>query len=124
MSNKPSNKQLHNSTRRIEINLPFQSSLTNKFISNKIKTTKYTWFTFLPKTLYEQFRSIANFYFLFLALLQASGTFALISPAIAILPLAVIVLLTALKDAFEDGRRRSSDETVNNSTTYCAWSTY
>lgn len=31
---------------------------------NRIKTTKYSLITFLPKNLLEQFRRIANFYFL------------------------------------------------------------
>lgn len=32
--------------------------------NNRIKSTKYTLITFLPKNLLEQFRRIANFYFL------------------------------------------------------------
>lgn len=32
--------------------------------SNRIKSTKYTFATFLPRNLMEQFQRIANFYFL------------------------------------------------------------
>ncbi len=35
-----------------------------KYKSNRIKTSKYNLFNFLPKNLFEQFRRIANFYFL------------------------------------------------------------
>lgn len=37
---------------------------------NALKTTKYTLLTFLPKNLFEQFRRIANFYFLIVAVIQ------------------------------------------------------
>ncbi|KAI8854149.1 hypothetical protein BC829DRAFT_218752 [Chytridium lagenaria] len=33
------------------------------FPSNKVRTSKYTILTFIPKNLFEQFRSVANFYF-------------------------------------------------------------
>ncbi len=38
--------------------------------SNKIKTSRYTIITFLPKNLFEQFRRAANCYFLFIMILQ------------------------------------------------------
>lgn len=36
----------------------------NEHADNRIKSTKYTLITFLPKNMLEQFRRIANFYFL------------------------------------------------------------
>ena len=38
--------------------------------NNYISTSKYNVFTFLPKNLFEQFRRIANAYFLCLLILQ------------------------------------------------------
>lgn len=38
--------------------------------NNAIKTSKYNIFTFLPLNLFEQFRRLANAYFLFLMMLQ------------------------------------------------------
>ncbi|KAG0484211.1 hypothetical protein HPP92_008290, partial [Vanilla planifolia] len=35
-----------------------------KYDLNYVSTTKYTLATFLPKSLFEQFRRVANFYFL------------------------------------------------------------
>lgn len=40
--------------------------------NNRIKSTKYTIFTFLPQNLLEQFRRIANFYFLVMVIISAS----------------------------------------------------
>ena len=37
---------------------------------NEIKTYKYSTFTFLPKCLFEQFRRVANVYFLAISVLQ------------------------------------------------------
>src|SRR3989338_700372 len=37
-----------------------------KFKKNKISTTKYNLLTFIPKNLIEQFKRIANLYFLFI----------------------------------------------------------
>lgn len=37
---------------------------------NRIKSTKYTFITFLPQNLLEQFRRIANFYFLVMTIIS------------------------------------------------------
>jgi hypothetical protein len=42
--------------------------------NNHIKTSKYTFLTFLPLNLFEQFQRLANFYFLCLLILQVSCT--------------------------------------------------
>lgn len=41
-----------------------QKKVKEQHADNRIKSTKYTLITFLPKNLLEQFRRIANFYFL------------------------------------------------------------
>ncbi|CCH40628.1 phospholipid-translocating ATPase [Wickerhamomyces ciferrii] len=81
---------------------------------NEIRTTKYTPFSFLPKNLFFQFQNIANVYFLFLIILGAFQIFGVQSPGLAAVPLCVIVVITAIKDAFEDSRRTISDLEVNN----------
>ncbi|KAJ3012869.1 UNVERIFIED_CONTAM: hypothetical protein HDU68_000982, partial [Siphonaria sp. JEL0065] len=86
--------------------------------SNKVRTSKYTLISFLPKNLFEQFRSIANFYFLSLVILQAFPPFALVSTLLTAAPILIIVCATAAKDAIEDWRRHQSDESVNHAKTY------
>ncbi|KAI7870588.1 hypothetical protein BDF14DRAFT_1771462 [Spinellus fusiger] len=89
------------------------------FIRNKIRTAKYTWYNFLPKNLFEQFRGIANLYFLFLVILQMFPTFSTsASPVLVILPLAAILVLTGAKDAMEDNKRKNTDDSVNHSIAY------
>lgn len=92
---------------------------TRNFISNQINTAKYTWYTFLPKNLFEQFRGIANLYFLFLVILQMFPLFsAASSPVLVVLPLAAILILTGAKDAFEDNKRQQTDQSVNRAVTF------
>lgn len=89
------------------------------YISNQINTAKYTWYTFLPKNLFEQFRGIANLYFLFLVILQMFPLFSsAASPVLVVLPLAAILVLTGAKDAVEDNKRQKTDESVNKAITY------
>jgi hypothetical protein len=52
---------------------------TVQYADNRIRTTKYTVLTFLPKNLFEQFRRLANFYFLALVILQSFPIFGKLS---------------------------------------------
>ncbi|KAG7093060.1 hypothetical protein E1B28_009352 [Marasmius oreades] len=85
------------------------------YCSNQVITSKYTILTFIPRNLLEQFRRIANIYFLALAILQFFPEFSTIAPGVVILPLIIIIALTALKDGYEDYRRHQSDQRVNQS---------
>ncbi|KAG6835961.1 hypothetical protein H0H93_012827 [Arthromyces matolae] len=84
--------------------------------SNQVITSKYTIITFLPRNLLEQFRRIANIFFLVISILQFFSIFSTISPGVAILPLIIIILITAIKDGYEDIKRHESDRRVNHST--------
>ncbi|KAJ3225401.1 hypothetical protein HK099_006859 [Clydaea vesicula] len=96
-----------------------QTSRNNSiFKSNKVYTSKYTFWSFLPKNLYEQFRSVANFYFLSLVILQAFRPFAIVSVGLTAAPIILIVGVTGVKDAVEDWRRHNADRSVNKATTY------
>lgn len=86
-----------------------------RYPRNKVRTSKYTIITFLPRFLSEQFRRLANVYFLFLVLLQTSTLFGATVPQIAMLPLVAILGITAIKDSIEDYRRHVLDNQVNNS---------
>lgn len=85
---------------------------------NKIRTTKYTPFTFVPKNLYYQFGNVANIYFLTMNILGAFEIFGVPNPALSSVPLIVVVAITAFKDALEDSRRTVLDLEVNNQVTH------
>ncbi|RKO98481.1 hypothetical protein CXG81DRAFT_15869, partial [Caulochytrium protostelioides] len=110
---------------RIVINTPFVpppgaavDEPSYVFASNRIATSKYSLLTFVPKNLFEQFRSIANFYFTALVILQIFPQFETTSIAVVAAPIIIILALTAAKDGFEDWRRHRSDAEVNGSFSY------
>ncbi|CAF1120882.1 unnamed protein product [Adineta ricciae] len=87
---------------------------TQEFVNNRISTSKYNLITFLPKNLFEQFRRLANSYFLILVCLQFIPQVTSLTPGTSIAPLSVVLLITAIKDAVDDIRRHRSDKQINN----------
>ncbi|XP_063379949.1 phospholipid-transporting ATPase VB [Cydia fagiglandana] len=85
--------------------------------NNKIRTTKYTLLSFLPKNLFEQFHRVANVYFIFIVLLNWVPALNAFGKEIAMCPVVFVLTVTAIKDLFEDRRRHLSDKRINNS--YC-----
>ncbi|KAG8643295.1 probable phospholipid-transporting ATPase 4 [Manihot esculenta] len=83
-----------------------------KYCSNYISTTKYNIVTFVPKALFEQFRRVANIYFLLAAILSLTPV-APFSAVSMIFPLAFVVGISMVKEALEDWRRFMQDMKVN-----------
>ncbi|XP_045833289.1 putative phospholipid-transporting ATPase 9 isoform X2 [Trifolium pratense] len=83
------------------------------FADNSVRSTKYTAATFLPKSLFEQFRRVANFYFLVTGVL-AFTKLAPYRAVTAILPLVVVIGASIVKEGIEDWRRKKQDIEVNN----------
>lgn len=83
---------------------------------NRIRTTKYTLLSFLPKNLLEQFHRVANLYFIFIVLLNWFPSINAFGKEVAIIPVTFVLGVTAIKDLFEDRRRHASDKRINNST--------
>ncbi|XP_041360414.1 phospholipid-transporting ATPase VA-like [Gigantopelta aegis] len=86
------------------------------YCTNNIKTTKYTILTFLPKNLFEQFHRFANLYFIFVVCLNWVPEVQAFGKEIAMVPVVFVLLVTAVKDAYEDFRRYRSDNKINNQT--------
>uniref|UniRef100_A0A674D8W0 Phospholipid-transporting ATPase n=1 Tax=Salmo trutta TaxID=8032 RepID=A0A674D8W0_SALTR len=70
--------------------------------TNAIKTSKYNTFNFLPLNLFEQFQRIANAYFLILLLLQVIPAISSLSWFTTVVPLVLVLSVTAAKDATDD----------------------
>lgn len=93
---------------------PRRDHPNGKRVGNKIRTTKYTLLSFVPNNLLEQFHRLANLYFIFIVLLNwYIDAFA---KEVTMIPVAFVLGVTAVKDLFEDRRRRASDQRINNST--------
>lgn len=82
--------------RSIRMNVP-----DNDVCDNRIKTSKYTIYNFLPLNLLVQFSKVANVYFLIIGIMQmidsisVSGGFPVI-----FIPLSIVVGVSAFKDFY------------------------
>uniref|UniRef100_A0A4W3IPW7 Phospholipid-transporting ATPase n=1 Tax=Callorhinchus milii TaxID=7868 RepID=A0A4W3IPW7_CALMI len=86
--------------------------IPQRYPDNRIVSSKYTFWNFIPKNLFEQFRRIANFYFLIIFLVQLiidTPT----SPITSGLPLFFVITVTAIKQGYEDWLRHKADNAVN-----------
>uniref|UniRef100_A0A4W5R7F2 Phospholipid-transporting ATPase n=1 Tax=Hucho hucho TaxID=62062 RepID=A0A4W5R7F2_9TELE len=83
-----------------------------RFADNRIISSKYTVWNFVPKNLFEQFRRIANFYFLIIFLVQLMIDTPT-SPVTSGLPLFFVITVTAIKQGYEDWLRHKADNEVN-----------
>uniref|UniRef100_A0A3Q3NG47 Phospholipid-transporting ATPase n=1 Tax=Labrus bergylta TaxID=56723 RepID=A0A3Q3NG47_9LABR len=112
-------KSKENKTRTVHANLLYdhakgEENPNRHYANNKIKTTKYTVLSFLPKNLFEQFHRFANVYFVFIALLNFVPVVNAFQPELALAPVVFILSVTAIKDLWEDYRRHRSDKEINH----------
>ncbi|XP_070504807.1 phospholipid-transporting ATPase IF isoform X2 [Chironomus tepperi] len=91
-----------------------KKSKLNARQQNRIVSTKYTLLTFLPQNLFEQFRRVANFWFLIMAII-ALVIDSPLTPLTSILPLLFVISVTAVKQGYEDFLRYRADNMVNKS---------
>uniref|UniRef100_A0A3B5AIS3 Phospholipid-transporting ATPase n=1 Tax=Stegastes partitus TaxID=144197 RepID=A0A3B5AIS3_9TELE len=86
----------------------------SRYSGNAIKTYKYNVFTFLPLNLYEQFKRAANLYFLALLILQIIPDISTLPWYTTLVPLVVVLGVTAIKDLVDDLARHRMDKEINN----------
>ena len=84
------------------------------YLNNRIKTSKYTLLTFLPKNLIEQFSKLANVYFLIISFMQMIDIISISGgKPVMLMPLAFVIGVSMIKDIFEDFKRHKSDQMEN-----------
>ena len=96
------------------INNNIKNKETYGFKNNKIDTTKYNIFTFLPKGLLYQFMRLANVYFLFTAILQCIPIISPLGSATALFPIIFVLTVSLIREAYEDCKRASLDKKQNS----------
>ncbi|KAI6247211.1 hypothetical protein HI914_05063 [Erysiphe necator] len=90
------------------------AKMSKKFVGNYISTAKYNFATFIPKFIFEQFSKFANVFFLFTAALQQIPEISPTNKYTTIVPLILVLLVSAGKELFEDYKRKISDQSLNN----------
>ena len=95
---------------------PAQPKVVN--LPNYVGTAKYSVWTFLPRGIFEQFRRVANIFFLWISIMMIIGTYGFfgydffyspITPWTTVGPLAIIVGMVLCKEGFEDSKRHKAD---------------
>ena len=84
-----------------------------RYKGNAISTGKYNPLTFFPKGLYEQFRRVANMYFLSVAIISLFEAISPIKPYTIWSPLVLVIGLSMAKEAVEDYARHKQDHQQN-----------
>uniref|UniRef100_A0AAZ3SGV7 Phospholipid-transporting ATPase n=1 Tax=Oncorhynchus tshawytscha TaxID=74940 RepID=A0AAZ3SGV7_ONCTS len=74
----------------------------SKYAGNGIKTYKYNALTFIPLNLLEQFKRVANLYFLALLILQIIPEITTLPWYTTLVPLVLVLGITAIKDLVDD----------------------
>lgn len=84
------------------------------FCANVVRNQKYKMWSFLFVVLYEQFRFFFNLYFLVVALSQFIPAFQVGFLFTYISPLAFVLIVTILKEAWDDIKRYMRDKEANS----------
>lgn len=85
-----------------------------KYPANIVSNAKYTLWSFLPMTLYNEFRFFLNIYFLLVALSQIIPYLRIGYMSTYILPLVFVLTISIGKEAFDDIARRRRDAEANS----------
>jgi magnesium-transporting ATPase (P-type) len=89
------------------------------FPANIMVSSRYNAFNFLPKSLLEQFRRLANVYFVVIGVIALIGQYSglyqsAIDPAGILAPMMIVVFISVIKDGVEDIKRHHADNEINN----------
>ncbi|KAG2230430.1 hypothetical protein INT48_009176 [Thamnidium elegans] len=85
-----------------------------KFLHNTVVTGKYSVFSFIFKFLYEEFSKSANIFFLFVSCIQQIPDISPTSRWTTLVPLVIVLSITAIKEMVEDWGVHKSDAELNS----------
>lgn len=93
--------------------------LKDSYPKNVIVSSRYTIINFLPKSLLEQFRRLANVYFLVIGIIAVIGSYTgyyetAVEPAGILAPMMIVVFISVIKDGVEDFKRHQADRKINS----------
>ena len=102
--------------REIQISIRKQNQASpyhNVYETNKMSSTKYSWWSFLPLTLFQQLKNIINLFFIINGLLQHIPSISTNSPLVSLIPVSFVIILGIIFELIQDVRRWLSDNEVN-----------
>lgn len=92
----------------------------NPLSTNRINNQRYTLLSFVPKVVFEQFRFFYNFFYLLLCITQLIPMLKVGLLFSYVAPLAFVLLMTLLKEAYDEINRWRRDKDMNNQV-YMIW---
>ncbi|PGH21659.1 hypothetical protein AJ80_03092 [Polytolypa hystricis UAMH7299] len=109
--------------RHIDLNVrqlePLVDERTGRhYISNTIRSSRYSIWSFFPRQLVAQFSKLANFYFLTVAILQMIPGLSTTGTFTTFVPLMIFVGISMGKEGFDDFRRYRLDREENSRIAY------
>jgi phospholipid-translocating ATPase len=97
--------------------IPIDERTGVPYVSNVIRSSRYTLLNFFPRQLLAQFSKLANFYFLAVSILQMIPGLSTTGTYTTIIPLLVFVGISMAKEGYDDIRRWRLDKEENNRVT-------
>ena len=86
---------------------------TRKYCSNQIKTTRYTWWNFVPIALFLQFTKVVNVFYLLNMILQMFPQVRTNAPENIAIVLSTLILIGMIKEGLADYKRYKTDKASN-----------
>lgn len=96
------------------------SAAPDRKSDNKIRNTKYTFVTFFPLVLFQQFHSFSSLYFFCIMIAQLSPKLAISSFASSFFPWLFVLVLALFNEGLDDYKRHQRDK-ESNSGLYRIW---
>jgi phospholipid-transporting ATPase len=81
---------------------------------NEVRTTRYRWWTFVPLTLFEQYRVLTNFYFL-IVLVISFLPWSPVDWPYQLAPMVLVLVVSMVKSGIEDLIKHAEDRRRNGS---------
>ncbi|PGH06776.1 phospholipid-translocating ATPase [Blastomyces parvus] len=97
---------------------PIDERTGKHYISNHIRSSRYSLWSFFPRQLVAQFSKLANFYFLVVSILQMIPGLSTTGTFTTFVPLMIFVGISMGKEGIDDLRRYRLDKEENNRIAY------
>ncbi len=108
--------------RRVELDLNCQSSSSarkhnKRYGKNRISSSRYTWWSFIPLSLFEQFRTLDNFCLIILFIMYYFSRSPL-TIFVIVYPLVDMIVVAIVKNGIDDFVRYLRDRRINHLSYY------
>ncbi|KAF0989476.1 hypothetical protein HZS_1765, partial [Henneguya salminicola] len=84
------------------------------FCSNYVNTARYSFLSFFPLFICDQFGKLTNVYFLIIGLMEQIPGVSPVGRFVTLVPLSLVLFVSAIKEIVEDIKRRKSDIRMNS----------